>query len=174
MTRTAIRYTDAERAVLEQYGKGMTLKEIAATLQHHPSVIRGWLVGLGIYQIRYRAHHSREDFTEREIEILSSYAQGVTGAEMAEQLDCGESSVYKWLDVLGIKRVDGVRREERPKAIYCVRCGLIMKHTTPNGECYACKADRVYITMMKAANVNRKPVYAIELPDITLERVGAI
>jgi hypothetical protein len=142
-----------DRVSLEGFLKqGLSLEQIGALVQRHPSTVSYWLRKHGLEPVHKRKHAARGGI-EREI-LESLVASGASCREMAEHLGVSASTIRHWLVKHGLQTRRGAARESRrsltvgrhPIAeMQCHRHGLALFRLEGRGiyRCIRCRTENV-------------------------------
>ena len=105
-----------DRARLVAYlDEGMSLDQIGAVENRHPSTIGYWLKKLGL-EANGRAKHSPRGGVERE-QLAELVERGLTLREIAQDLDVSATTVRYWIKRYGLRAPLRVRRSAIEQAL---------------------------------------------------------
>jgi transposase len=90
---------------------GLSLEQIANSVDRHPSTVSYWLAKYGLQAVNSDKHRARGAIERDELEALVD--EGLSITELAEALDRSKATVRHWLRKYELKTLQATRRAQR-------------------------------------------------------------
>lgn len=103
-----------KQALIDMLGRGMSLEQIADTLDCHPSTVSYWLAKYGLTAVNSERHRARGAIDRDELARLVDEGMSIT--ELAEACRRSKATVRHWLRRYELKTLQAVRRAQRRAA----------------------------------------------------------
>lgn len=104
-----------ERQLAAMLDDGLSLEQIANSVNRHPSTVSYWMAKYGLTAVNSERHRPRGAIERAELEALVSSGMSIT--EIARELDRSKATVRHWLRKYELKTLQATRRAMRRAAL---------------------------------------------------------